>query len=300
LKKLSSVLVLCALVLAACGGSSEVAATVDGVEVTVGDVEALVNKTDDAAIAKEEFANFLTFNIVLNIFARQADADFGISFTEEEIAAEADEIVAAELTEGQTREDFLETNEVTEQLLRQVAHQSLIEAAILVEMQGSATEPTQEEIDAFFEEAALMVCGSHILVETEAEAQDVVARLGAGEQFADVAIEVSIDGSAASGGDLGCADPAQYVPEFSEAISSAEVGVPTAPVQSEFGFHVILLREDELPTEEEAITSLGSQAAQQGSQDWFLSTAAAADVEVNEKFGTWQSEPTPEVVPPAE
>lgn len=300
MKKLSSVLVLCALVLAACGGSSEVAATVDGVDVTVGDVEALVNKAEDAAIPKEEFANFLTFNIVLSIFARQADTDFGISFTEEEIAAEADEIVAAELAEGQTREQFLETNEVTEQLLLQVAHQTLIETAILEEMQGSSDAPTQEEIDAFFEEAALMVCGSHILVATEAEAQDVVARLEAGEPFADVAIEVSTDGSAASGGDLGCADPAQYVPEFSEAISTAEVGVPTAPVQSEFGFHVILLREDELPTEEEAITSLGSQAAQQASQDWFLSTASAADVEVNEKFGTWQSEPTPEVVPPAE
>jgi parvulin-like peptidyl-prolyl isomerase len=300
LKKLSSLLVLCALVAAACGGSNEVAATVDGTEVTVGDVEALVSKADDAAISKEEFASFLSFNIVLDIFARNADADFGISFTNEEIAAEADGIVTAELAEGQTREDFLEVNEVTEQLLLQVAHQSLIETAILEEMQGGVTDPTQEELDAFFVEAAVMVCGSHILVATEVEAQDVEARLAAGEEFADVAAEVSIDGSADSGGDLGCADPAQYVAEFSEAMAAAEVGVPTEPVQTEFGFHVILLREDEPPTEEEAIASLTSQAAQTASQDWFLQTAAAATVEVNEKYGTWQAEPTPEVVPPAE
>jgi parvulin-like peptidyl-prolyl isomerase len=83
-------------------------------------------------------------------------------------------------------------------------------------------------------------------------------------------------------------------------MQSAEVGVPTAPVQTEFGFHVILLREDELPTDEEAIASLNDQAAQLAAQTWFLDTAAAAEVEVNEKYGTWQSEPTPEVVPPAE
>jgi parvulin-like peptidyl-prolyl isomerase len=83
-------------------------------------------------------------------------------------------------------------------------------------------------------------------------------------------------------------------------MATAEVGIPTAPVESEFGFHVILLREDELPTEDQAITSLNSQAAQQATNDWFLEQAAAAEVEVNEKFGTWQTEPSPEVVPPAE
>lgn len=300
MKKLSSRLVLCALFFVACGGSNEVAATVDGTDITVGDVEVLVNKAEDPVIPKDEFANFLSFNIVLDIFTREAEADFGITFTDEEIAAEADEIVTAALAEGQTREEFLETEEVTEQLLQQVAHQSLIEAAILEEMQTVAGEPTQEEIDAFFEEAALMLCGSHILVETEAEAQDVLTRIDGGEEFTDLAAELSLDpGSGAQGGDLGCTSPDQYVPEFSEAMAAAEVGVPTDPVQTEFGFHVILLREDELPTEEVAVTNLAAQAAQQASQDWFLETAAAAVVEVNEKYGTWQAEPTPQVLPPA-
>lgn len=300
MKKLSSLVVLCAFALGACGGSNEVAATVDGTDLTVAGVEALVAKADDAVISKEEFANFLQFNIVLDIFTRNADTEFGIAFTDEEIAAEADEIVTAELTEGQTREDFLTANEVTEQLLLQVAHQSLIERAVLEEMQGNVTDPTPEELEAYFLEARVMVCGSHILVATAAEADDVVARLDAGEDFGEVATEVSIDGSADAGGDLGCSDPAQYVEEFSAAMADAEIGVPTAPVETEFGFHVILLREDELPTEEEAITSINGQAAQLASQNWFLETAAAADVEVNEKYGTWQGEPTPEVIPPAE
>ena len=300
MKKLASLLVLSALVMAACGGSNEVAATVNGNEVTVADVEALVNKPDDVELTKIEFADYLSFNIILNVFSAQAESEFGISFTDEEIAAEADELLTAQLAEGQTREEFLELNEITEQLVLQVAHQSLIQAGILEELGGGLPDPTQEDIDVFFEEASLMVCGSHILVETQAEAQDVVARLEAGEEFGVVAAEVSIDGSADSGGDLGCADPSRYVPEFSEAMATAEVGIPTAPVESEFGFHVILLREDELPTEEQAISNLTSQAAQQATNDWFLEQAAAAEVEVNEKFGTWQTEPSPEVVPPAE
>lgn len=300
MKRLSSLLVLGALVVAACGGSNEVAATVNGNEVTVADVEALVDKPEDVELTKIEFADYLSFNIILNVFSAQAESEFGVSFTDEEIAAEADELLTAQLAEGQTREEFLELNEITEQLVLQVAHQALIQGAILEELGVGIADPTQEELDAFFEEASLMVCGSHILVETEAAAQDVVARLEAGEEFGVVAAEVSIDGSADTGGDLGCADPTQYVPEFSEAMATAEVGIPTAPVESEFGFHVILLREDELPTEDQAITSLNSQAAQQATNDWFLEQAVAAEVEVNEKFGTWQTEPSPEVVPPAE
>ena len=67
------------------------------------------NKPDDAEITKAEFADYLSFNIILDVFSAQAESEFGISFTDEEIAAEADEIVAAELTEGQTREEFLRT-----------------------------------------------------------------------------------------------------------------------------------------------------------------------------------------------
>jgi len=309
-KKLASLIVLGALVLAACGGGNEVAATVDGTEVTVGDVEALVNKADGAVISKVEFANFLSFNIVLDIFVRQADADFGLTFTDEEIATEADEIITAELTEGQTREDFLEVEEVTEQLLHQVAHQSLIEAGVRDAIKADLEPPTQEEIDTQMEQSVAdltEICAAHILVATEAEAQAVVTRLEAGEEFAALAAELSTDtASGTQGGDLGCQPSGGYVPEFAMAAIAAELDVPTDPVFSEFGYHILLVSDrteatsEELPTEDEVVELLLNQAAAPASNDWFLETAAAAVVEVNEKYGTWQSEPTPQVVPPAE
>ncbi len=303
MKKLAISLVAVALAVSACGGGDDVAATVDGTDITTSQIESLVTPAEGEEISEVQFADLLSFSIVLDVFARGAEEDFGISFTEDEIAAEADSIIDAELTGDQTREELLATMQVTEELLQMIAHQSLIQTAIREQMESEVGPPTQEEIDGVITEAEALgettTCASHILVATEAEAQDVVERLEAGEEFADVALEVSIDGSSAAGGDLGCAPPEQYVPEFAEAMEAAEVGVPTAPVESEFGFHVILVREDDVPTVEEATTTLQAEALELAAQEWFVSTAEAAEVTVNEKYGTWETSPTPGVVPPA-
>ena len=86
------------------------------------------------------------------------------------------------------------------------------------------------------------LCSSHLLVETETEAAEAVARLDAGEDFAALAAEVSTGPSGPSGGDLGCVAPGTFVPEFVEG--AAAVGGPgiSAPVESQFGWHVIEVR----------------------------------------------------------
>lgn len=83
----------------------------------------------------------------------------------------------------------------------------------------------------------------HILVETEEEAQDVIAALNAGESFADLARAVSKDtGSGANGGELDWAPVTQYVKPFQDAVINAEIGEIAGPVESEFGFHIIQVR----------------------------------------------------------
>jgi len=83
----------------------------------------------------------------------------------------------------------------------------------------------------------------HILVKTEAEAKDIIAKLGKGGDFGKIAKEKSLDpGSKDKGGDLGWFSPATMVKPFSDAIAGLQKGGLTAtPVQTQFGWHVIKL-----------------------------------------------------------
>ncbi|QYF93164.1 peptidylprolyl isomerase [Massilia sp. PAMC28688] len=84
----------------------------------------------------------------------------------------------------------------------------------------------------------------HILVPTEEEAKGVIAKLKTGSKFEDLAKAQSKDGSAANGGDLDWASPANFVPEFSKAMVELKKGAITeVPVKTQFGYHVIKLED---------------------------------------------------------
>lgn len=86
------------------------------------------------------------------------------------------------------------------------------------------------------------VCARHILLASEAEAGALARVARQGADFAAMATTASTDrGSAARGGDLGCFPRGAMVPEFEAAAFAAELGVATDPVQSSFGYHVILV-----------------------------------------------------------
>ena len=83
---------------------------------------------------------------------------------------------------------------------------------------------------------------SHILVETEAQADAVVKRLESGEDFAALATEVSLDrGTQITGGDLGYFQADDMVPEFSKAVFGLETGEVSPPFESQFGWHIAKL-----------------------------------------------------------
>lgn len=84
---------------------------------------------------------------------------------------------------------------------------------------------------------------SHILVATEEEAENVVEALEDGEDFAEAARNYSVGPSAPQGGELGYIRREQVVPEFGDAAFDLEDGEISAPVQTQFGWHVIRVAE---------------------------------------------------------
>ncbi|NBQ33926.1 MAG: peptidylprolyl isomerase [Gammaproteobacteria bacterium] len=82
----------------------------------------------------------------------------------------------------------------------------------------------------------------HILVENKVTADQVISLINEGKSFDDLAKEYSIDtGSKNSGGDLGFFGIGVMVPEFETAVFAMKEGEVSAPIKSEFGFHVIKL-----------------------------------------------------------
>lgn len=102
---------------------------------------------------------------------------------------------------------------------------------------------TDDEIKKYFEDNKdefAKVDASHILVEDEQTANDIKSRLDNGEDFASLAKEYSKDtASAQNGGDLGAFAKGQMVKEFEDAAFSMKEGEISAPVKSQFGYHII-------------------------------------------------------------
>ena len=123
----------------------------------------------------------------------------------------------------------------------------------------------------------------HILVEKEAEAKDIVAKIKKGEKFEELA-KVSMDpGSKDKGGDLDWNTPASYVKEFSDALTKLEKGKYTeVPVKSQFGFHVIQLddvRDVKFPGLDEVKAGLQQRLQQQQLEKAVADLRAKAKVE---------------------
>lgn len=299
------------LVLTACGGGGAVVATVNGAEITSEDVEALYSE-GLGAVPAEQFAENLRNTIVEFIVIQEAEGRFGITFTPEEIEARVAELrtqIEAQIeSQGQelTYEEFLAEQGFTEDRIYRIAHQQLVADAVETALLADAGPITDDELADRYD-AALMdlteACVSHILVETEEEALDAKARIEAGESFADVAMELGTDGTAANGGELGCSALSQYVPEFALGAYDVPLNETSQPVRSQFGYHLIFVTERTTTPIEAAEADLRAAAEIERSgrlvQDWLLEIVTAAEVTIDEEYGTWVTDPFPTVQPPA-
>jgi parvulin-like peptidyl-prolyl isomerase len=170
---------------------------------------------------------------------------------------------------AQVVENF-ESNEISEKTLRWIIESQLyrekVREAVLADLNLTHT---QEQVWA-----------RHILVEDEETANQVIARLKAGEDFAALAAELSTDtGSGQKGGDLGWFGRGAMVPEFEEAAFSLEIGEISDPVLSSFGYHIIqvLGHEDRYLSQTEF-----SQLEDQSFQEWLDLQRTSTEIETND------------------
>jgi len=182
--------------------------------------------------------------IVLVSEARERD----LSFEGEELDARIAEIRANSGDEGSFAELLVTSGIGDEDTLRM-----LVQENELINLLFGAIEAEQEIGDDELRTAyqarrdqfavGEQVCARHILLETVEDAEAALARLEQGEDFAELAAELSTGPSGPNGGDLGCFGRGQMVGPFEEAAFAAEVGVPTGPVETQFGQHLILVSE---------------------------------------------------------
>jgi len=148
---------------------------------------------------------------------------------------------------------------------------------------------TDEKLQALYDErfkdqkASTEYHAAHILVDSEEKANALKAELAGGAEFAAVAKANSTDtGSGANGGDLGWFGLGTMVKPFEEAVVAAEVGKVAGPVQSDFGFHLILVKETRIaaqPTLDDIRDELAAEIEQKAIEDHVTAVTGAAKVE---------------------
>jgi len=123
---------------------------------------------------------------------------------------------------------------------------------------------------------------SHILVATKEEALALIEELNGGADFADLAKAKSTGPSGAGGGGLGWFGPGMMVKPFEDAVVEMEAGDVSAPVQTQFGWHVIKLNETRTatgPTLDEVRQELSDEIQQKAFADILAVLTGKADID---------------------
>lgn len=240
------------------GDASKVLATVNGLEITEGDL----------ALTMEQFATELQGASV--DAARQVALRYLVELKMLVGAAQAAKV--DQLDAYTSRLQFLQEQALRETYLTEEITKSITDADLQAAYEAEIADFTPvEEISA-----------RHILVETEEEAKAIIADLDGGADFAATASEKSVGPSKVQGGSLGYFGRGQMVPAFEAAAFEMDLGAHSSePVQTQFGWHIIKL-EDKRETQPPALETLRDQLVntlrRSKYQDKVQELTAAADV----------------------
>lgn len=238
-KRLIAVISLaCMTALAACNNDAasdnSTVATVNGTEIT---------ESEFVDTLKQRYGKDTLEEMIQRTVLNEAGED--VEVTDEEIEEELDNFRSNFGTEND--EELLELLRtqfnIQADSMDTFVQEFIVPPLVLQKLTAADVEVTEEQMQAYYEENSEQfeeqVEASHILVEDETVAQEVLEKLEAGEDFAELAQEYSIDGSAANGGELGFFGKGRMVPPFEEAAFALAINEISDPVESDFGFHII-------------------------------------------------------------
>ena len=157
-----------------------------------------------------------------------------------------DTMVIRELILQQASKDGLDKGPEIEEKLQDLRKRLIVESFLKkkVEVESKVSD---EDMKKFYEQnkdkfkSGEQIKASHILVKTEKEAKDILAKLKSGGNFEELAKKSSVDSSSAKGGDLGWFGKGSMVPAFEKAALALKEGQTSDVVKSDFGFHIIKL-----------------------------------------------------------
>lgn len=186
------------------------------------------------------YESTLLDQLIMDVLLVDAAEKEGITMTDEDLKNELDTFKSY-LETDEKYNQFLESYGMTEEYLKEsLRKEFFINHYLAIKIEN--LKPTDEELQTLFDDLRMneKVRASHILVDTEDEAKDIINKVNNGESFEELAKKLSKDAaSGANGGDLDYFEYTDMVQPFSEAAFSMEIGKISEPVKSDYGYHVI-------------------------------------------------------------
>jgi parvulin-like peptidyl-prolyl isomerase len=208
-------------------------------------------KSEDGQAMLAQMRRQVLDSMIEQVLIKQAATQEGMAVSEEELEA----VIQQSIEEGGGQasfEEWLQTSDLTYEDFKEEIRFQLLAQAIFERVTGSV--PTTAE----------QVHARHIVVQTEEEAQAILAQLQAGGDFVALARERSQDeNTKETGGDLGFFPRGQLIsPELEEAAFALQPGQISEVVRSQFGYHIVqvLERASDRPLPLEVLNSLKEQA----------------------------------------
>ncbi len=151
---------------------------------------------------------------------------------------------------------------------------------------------TDQQITQAYEQDPLKYTGlhaAHILVASQKLAEKI-SKEATSKNFAKLAKKYSSDtGSAQNGGDLGAVPASNFLPEFSHAALALKPGEISEPVQTQYGWHVIMLIDARKIPLDQARDQIVKDLSHQAFVAWFQKSLENADISVNPKYGAFDT-----------